>query len=271
MSRPMCGASRRDSCSALNGCMLLHAVCLPCSTGQLLLPPGSSCVGAQSGADPTESPPDGPPTASEPVTWHGAPAGEHAASNVAMEAGPGGPKGGTARRGVAPGSFLDLLMRATNRTTGRGFTDTEIANQARARARPVRLKRTMHSAHTSSRWCALIDIAICALPSNFDCAKQGYRLPSVGPFELRACAGMQVFVMILAGYETTANALAFSVYLLSTNPAKRDRLLAELDAFGRNRTPTLRDLDRRARHRVSESLGLFSSSLRALTCAPIAA
>ena len=82
---------------------------------------------------------------------------------------------------------------------------------------------------------------------------------------------MQIFVMILAGYETTANALAFAVYLLSTNPAKRDRLLAELDAFGRNRTPTLRDLDRCARHRVSESLGLFSSSLRTLTCAPIAA
>ena len=27
------------------------------------------------------------------------------------------------------GSFLDLLMRATDRTTGRGFTDVEVANQ----------------------------------------------------------------------------------------------------------------------------------------------
>ena len=123
-------------------------MCLPCSTGQLLLPPGASCVGAQSGADPTKSPPDGPPTASEPANGHGVPAGEHATSNVAMEAGPGGAKEGTARRGVAPGSFLDLLMRATDRTTGRGFTDTEIANQARARARPVHLKRNMHSAHS---------------------------------------------------------------------------------------------------------------------------
>jgi len=35
------------------------------------------------------------------------------------------------RRGIAPGSFLDLVMRARDRTTGRGFTDLEIANQAR--------------------------------------------------------------------------------------------------------------------------------------------
>jgi len=35
------------------------------------------------------------------------------------------------RRGIAPGSFLDLVMRARDRTTGHGFTDLEIANQAR--------------------------------------------------------------------------------------------------------------------------------------------
>jgi hypothetical protein len=36
------------------------------------------------------------------------------------------------RTGVAPGSFLDLLMSAKDRTTGRAFTDLELANQARA-------------------------------------------------------------------------------------------------------------------------------------------
>ena len=41
-------------------------------------------------------------------------------------------EGAGPRRGVAPGSFLDLLARASDRTTGRGFTDMEIANQARA-------------------------------------------------------------------------------------------------------------------------------------------
>ena len=33
------------------------------------------------------------------------------------------------RKGVAPGSFLDLLMRTKDRTTGRGFTDVELAAQ----------------------------------------------------------------------------------------------------------------------------------------------
>jgi len=54
-------------------------------------------------------------------------------------------------------------------------------------------------------------------------------------------------VLILAGYETTASALAVAMYLLSANPAKRDALLAEVDRFGRARVPTLLDLDRRAR------------------------
>ncbi len=56
-------------------------------------------------------------------------------------------------------------------------------------------------------------------------------------------ARRQAFIMILSGYETTATALTFAIHLLCTNPAKRDKLLAEVDAFGRNRAPTLRDLD----------------------------
>ena len=59
------------------------------------------------------------------------PSNGHAAPDAAAQGGPKAGKEGTARRGVAPGSFLDLLMRATDRTTGRGFTDLEIANQVR--------------------------------------------------------------------------------------------------------------------------------------------
>lgn len=33
------------------------------------------------------------------------------------------------RKGVAPGSFLDLLMHGKDRTTGEGFTDLALANQ----------------------------------------------------------------------------------------------------------------------------------------------
>lgn len=34
-----------------------------------------------------------------------------------------------AHKGVAPGSFMDLLLRSTDKTTGKGLTDYEIANQ----------------------------------------------------------------------------------------------------------------------------------------------
>lgn len=125
----------------MNSDELSHAVCVPCSVRQSSYISGASCVGAQGGTDPTKGPPGGTPTASVPANGHAAPAGEHAATTTAAEGGPKGVKEGTARRGVAPGSFLDLLMRATDRTTGRGFTDTEIANQARTRAMLVLMKR----------------------------------------------------------------------------------------------------------------------------------
>ena len=35
--------------------------------------------------------------------------------------------------------------------------------------------------------------------------------------------------MILAGYETTANTLAYSIYLLGKNPEAQQRLLQEVD------------------------------------------
>ncbi len=44
-------------------------------------------------------------------------------------AGVGAPRGPPPRRGVLPGSFLDLMMQATDKTTGKSFSDFEIANQ----------------------------------------------------------------------------------------------------------------------------------------------
>ena len=41
----------------------------------------------------------------------------------------------------------------------------------------------------------------------------------------------QTNTMILAGYETTANTLAFSIYLLARNPDTQQRLLQEVDQF----------------------------------------
>jgi Cytochrome P450 len=53
----------------------------------------------------------------------------------------------------------------------------------------------------------------------------------------------QINTFLLAGYETTASALAFTVYHVARCPDKEAKLLAEIDAFGRSRAPTLEDLD----------------------------
>eukprot|EP01026_Neomeris_dumetosa_P019290 TRINITY_DN17765_c0_g1_i10.p1 TRINITY_DN17765_c0_g1~~TRINITY_DN17765_c0_g1_i10.p1 ORF type:complete len:539 (-),score=65.21 TRINITY_DN17765_c0_g1_i10:375-1991(-) len=42
----------------------------------------------------------------------------------------------------------------------------------------------------------------------------------------------QAFIFILAGFETTANALAFTVYLLCKNPKKKEKLVEELKQIG---------------------------------------
>ena len=52
----------------------------------------------------------------------------------------------------------------------------------------------------------------------------------------------EVFTLILAGHETTANALAWTWYLLSQNPEVERKLHAELaDVLG-GRLPTMADL-----------------------------
>jgi cytochrome P450 len=71
----------------------------------------------------------------------------------------------------------------------------------------------------------------------------------------------QINTFLLAGYETTASALAFTVYHVARNPDKEAKLLAEIDAFGRSRAPTLEDLDQ---------VGNRSPATAALcTCSPV--
>ena len=52
--------------------------------------------------------------------------------------------------------------------------------------------------------------------------------------------------MVLSAYETTANALAFTMYLLSKpeNAGKLAKLTAEIDVFGRERVPSFEELDK---------------------------
>lgn len=52
----------------------------------------------------------------------------------------------------------------------------------------------------------------------------------------------EVLTLILAGHETTANVLTWTMYLLSQNAAERQHLQAELDSVLGDRLPTLEDL-----------------------------
>ena len=52
--------------------------------------------------------------------------------------------------------------------------------------------------------------------------------------------------MMMAGYESTANALAFTLYLLALHKDKEARLIAEVDAFGWKGMPCYADLARHA-------------------------
>ena len=53
----------------------------------------------------------------------------------------------------------------------------------------------------------------------------------------------QAFTFIMGGYETTASALAFAVHFVAQHPDVETKLLAEVDAFGRDVTPTYDSCD----------------------------
>jgi cytochrome P450 len=53
----------------------------------------------------------------------------------------------------------------------------------------------------------------------------------------------EILTLFIAGHETTANGMAWSIYLLAKHPETYARVRAAVDALG-GRTPTLADLDR---------------------------
>ncbi len=69
----------------------------------------------------------------------------------------------------------------------------------------------------------------------------------------------QIMTMILAGHETTANALAWTFYLLSKNPAVERRARDEISAVLGDREPSLEDLPRLrfVRATIEESMRLY--------------
>lgn len=70
---------------------------------------------------------------------------------------------------------------------------------------------------------------------------------------------VQLFALLLAGYETTANALSWTWYLLSQHPGIFDRLRQEVRVTLNGRTPVYADLDQMPylRQVLDESLRLY--------------
>ncbi|KAK9820625.1 hypothetical protein WJX72_012453 [[Myrmecia] bisecta] len=65
--------------------------------------------------------------------------------------------------------------------------------------------------------------------------------------------------LILAGHETTANTLTFTIFLVARHPDVERKLLAEIDAFG-DRQPGLEDLDKHfpyAEAVIKESMRMY--------------
>ncbi|MFG2136858.1 cytochrome P450 [Streptomyces sp. NPDC048650] len=63
---------------------------------------------------------------------------------------------------------------------------------------------------------------------------------SLDPTEIRE----QVLIFLLAGHETTATSLAFTLHLLARHPKEQERVREEIDRVLADRTPTAADLDR---------------------------
>eukprot|EP00195_Chlamydomonas_chlamydogama_P006774 CAMPEP_0202905894 /NCGR_PEP_ID=MMETSP1392-20130828/36493_1 /ASSEMBLY_ACC=CAM_ASM_000868 /TAXON_ID=225041 /ORGANISM="Chlamydomonas chlamydogama, Strain SAG 11-48b" /LENGTH=540 /DNA_ID=CAMNT_0049594191 /DNA_START=120 /DNA_END=1742 /DNA_ORIENTATION=- len=73
-----------------------------------------------------------------------------------------------------------------------------------------------------------------------------------------------VFTFLGAGAETTANQIAFAIYLIATNPEAEAQLLKEVDSFGRGRTPTFSDLPS-----LPYLEAVFSEACRLMPAAPL--
>ncbi|PKW09358.1 Cytochrome P450 [Streptomyces sp. 1222.5] len=69
----------------------------------------------------------------------------------------------------------------------------------------------------------------------------------------------QVLTLVMAGHETTAKALTWTLYLLDRHPEEADRVRAEIDEVLGDRTPTAADLPSlvHCRHAIEEAMRLY--------------
>ncbi|MHB6906427.1 cytochrome P450 [Streptomyces sp. DB-54] len=74
----------------------------------------------------------------------------------------------------------------------------------------------------------------------------------------------QVLIFLLAGHETTATSMAFTLHLLARHPGEQARIRAELTRVLGDRTPTAADLDR-----LPRLTRAFKESMRLYPAAPV--
>jgi len=92
---------------------------------------------------------------------------------------------------------------------------------------------------------SLLDLMLASTPSNDEASRESLR--------------DQVVTIFLAGYETVANALSWTWYLLSQNPEAEPRLYSEVDNVLQRRLPTVDDVPRlpHTEQVLAESLRLY--------------
>jgi hypothetical protein len=111
--------------------------------------------------------------------------------------------------------------------------------------------------------------ASCSMHINaesFLAAVSTIRDKNTGDLKPTIWAAVQAYMMVVGGFETTANCLAYTAHLLAGNQDKQARLLAEIDALDRSSTlPTMQDMDTMPYLRAC-----LTESLRLLPPAPLA-
>jgi cytochrome P450 len=102
---------------------------------------------------------------------------------------------------------------------------------------------------------SLLDLMLAAMPASDEASRQSLR--------------DQVITIFLAGYETVANALSWTWYLLSQNPAAELELHSELDSVLGGRLPGIDDVPRLryTENVMAESLRLYPPAWAMGRCA----
>lgn len=148
----------------------------------------------------------------------------------------------TENTAVSVGNAIHILQEASNRDYRRGFLLPDWLPTPTNRSRNQAVKE----------YNATVEQIIAerrATAVNGQIADTGDLLSMLMLSEDEAGSRMndrqlrdEVATLFAAGHETTSNALSWTWYLLSQNPAAEARLHAELDAVLGERTPTLADL-----------------------------